>query len=52
MQLKKLKPYKAPGPDSIPNIMLTRCADKIMERLFFIYQAMLKKGTMYKPWKC
>ena len=26
-QLARLKPYKAPGPDSIPNIILTRCAN-------------------------
>jgi len=50
-QLKKLKPYKAPGPDSIPNIVLTRCADELVERLFYIYQAMLEKSLMYKPWK-
>ena len=50
-QLKKLKPYKAPGPDGIPNIVLTRCADVIVDRLFYIFQAMLEKGIMYKPWK-
>ena len=25
-QLARLKPYKAPGPDGIPNIVLTKCA--------------------------
>ena len=28
-QLAKLKPYKAPGPDGIPNIMLTKCSNII-----------------------
>jgi len=50
-QLKKLKPYKAPGPDGILNIVLTKSADLIVERLTHIYQAMLKEGLMYKPWK-
>jgi len=50
-QLKKLKPYKAPGPDSIPNIVLTKNADLLVERLHLIYIAMLDKSLHYKPWK-
>jgi ribonuclease HI/exonuclease III len=50
-QLKKLKPYKAPGPDGIPNIVLTKCADLVTERLCLIYRAMLDLSLMYKPWK-
>jgi ribonuclease HI len=50
-QLGKLKPYKAPGPDGIPNIVLTKCADLLTDRLLFIYEAMFEKGLMYKPWK-
>ena len=50
-QLKKLKPYKAPGPDGIPNMVLTKCTDMLVERLHWIYKAMLKKGLQYKPWK-
>jgi hypothetical protein len=36
-KLQKLKPYKAPGPDKIPNIVLTKCADLIVCRLHHIY---------------
>jgi len=50
-QLKKLKPYKAPGPDGIPNIVLTKNADLIVDRMLPIYKAMLKKSLTYKPWK-
>jgi len=50
-QLKKLKPYKAPGPDGIPNIVLTKCADEITDRLRYIYKAMLETRLTYKPWK-
>lgn len=50
-QLQKLKPYKAPGPDGIPNIMLTRCADLLIDRLYFIYKAMTERNIHYMPWK-
>jgi len=50
-QLKKLKPYKAPGPDSIPNIVLTKNADLLTKRLLPIYVVMLDKNLQYSPWK-
>ena len=49
--LKCLKPYKAPGPDGIPNIVLMQCADLLMDRLWYIYNAILKKEIYYEPWK-
>ena len=50
-QLAKLKPYKAPGPDSIPNIILTKCANMIVDRLYHIYKAIIELGSYYKPWR-
>ena len=50
-QLKRLKPYKAPGPDGIPNIVLTQCADLLVDRLWYIYNAILVKEIYYSPWK-
>lgn len=50
-QLHKLKPYKAPGPDRIPNIVLTKCAHLLTDSLFQIYEAMFEKNLLYKPWK-
>jgi hypothetical protein len=50
-QLRRTKPYKAPGPDGIPNIVLSSCANLIVDRLYYIYEAMLEKGLLYKPWK-
>ena len=49
--LHKLKPYKAPGPDNIPNIALTKCADVLIHRLYQIYTAILKLGLYYELWK-
>lgn len=51
-QLRKLKPYKAPGPDGIPNIILTKCADILVDRLYHIYTAIYNKCLYYKPWEC
>ena len=50
-QLAKLKPYKAPGPDGIPNIVLTKSANVIVDRLYYIYKAILEQDVYYKPWR-
>ena len=49
--LKRLKPYKAPGPDGIPNIVLLQCADLLIDRLWHIFNAILVKEIYYAPWK-
>lgn len=49
--LAKLKLYKAPGPNGIPNIVLIKSADIISDRLLKIYTAMVDRGLFYKPWK-
>ena len=48
-QLRKAKPFKAPGPDGIPNIVLSNSTDLITDRLFYIYEAMLESGLQYAP---
>ena len=50
-QAHKMKPYKAPGPDGIPNVVLTKCIDLLVERLLHIYKAMLERSLHYRPWK-
>ena len=50
-QLARLKPYKAPGPDGIPNIVLTKCANILTDRLYNIYRAILKFGIYFDLWK-
>jgi ribonuclease HI len=50
-QLCKLKPYKAPGPDGILNIVLMKCADLLIDRLHYIYSAIYNGWLYYDPWK-
>lgn len=50
-QLARLKPYKALGPDSIPNIVPTKCADILINRLLPIYKCMTESALYYAPWK-
>jgi hypothetical protein len=40
--VNQLKPFKAPGPDSIPNVILKRCINTLEDHLFFIFKAVLE----------
>jgi len=50
-QLQKLKPFKAPGPDGIPNVVLMKYTDLLTSRMLSIYNAMYKWKLIYKLWK-
>jgi hypothetical protein len=43
-QLRRIKPFKAPGPDGIPNSILSNTTGTIVNRLYFIFNAMLERG--------
>ena len=43
-----LSPYKAPGLDKIPNIVLMKCVDTLIDHLFFIFRAVFEL-TVYHP---
>ena len=47
--IRKLSPYKAPGLDGIPNIVLQKCYDLIADHLLYIYQAILELDEFYDP---
>ncbi|CAA7270496.1 unnamed protein product [Cyclocybe aegerita] len=47
----KLSPYKVPGPDGIPNIVLQKSYDKIAKHLPHLFQGILQLNMYYEPWK-
>jgi len=49
-QIRRLSPYKAYGPNEIPNIILQKCLDIIIDYLYHIYRSILKLGIYYGPW--
>jgi hypothetical protein len=48
--IKSLSPYKAPGPDAIPNIILMKCIDALIDHLFFIFKAVPDLNTYHPSW--
>ena len=49
--IAKLSPYKAHGPDGIPNVVLQRCVDILSGRLTCIFRAVMNLNTYYDPWR-
>ena len=49
--IAKLSPYKAHGPDGIPNIVLQQCIDILDHRLTIIFRAVFELNTYYYPWR-
>ena len=50
-QIQRLSPYKASGPDEIPNVVLQKCADLLIDYLYYIFQGTLELGYYFKPWR-
>ena len=49
--IRKLSPYKAPGPNEISNSILTHCADKLTSFIGPIYQGTFNHKHYPKKWK-
>ena len=47
----KTSPYKAHGPDDIPNVVLQQCVALIIKRLTKIFQAIIELDIYYDPWR-
>jgi ribonuclease HI len=47
----KLKPHKAPGPDGIPNVVLMKCIDLLINHLYFIFRAIIELHLYPEAWK-
>jgi len=48
--LKNIKPFKACGPDSIPNMVLSKCASELAPALARIFQKSLNTGLLPDDW--
>jgi len=49
--LRQLKTNKAPGPDSIPNIVLKTLADNVAPALSLIFQVSIDSGRLPLDWR-
>jgi hypothetical protein len=49
--IAKLSPYKAHGPDDIPNVVLIKCADMLTDYLVEIFAAVFTLETYSVSWK-
>ena len=45
-----LSPYKAPGPNQIPNMVLIKCCNTIIDHLFFIFRAVIELNVYHPCW--
>ena len=45
--IRSLSPYKAPGPDKIPNIILIKCCDALIDHLF---KGVFELDTYHPRW--
>jgi hypothetical protein len=48
--IRTLSPYKAPGPDKIPNIVLMKCVDVLIDHLFYIFRAVFELNIYHPRW--
>jgi hypothetical protein len=47
--IRSLSPYKEPGSDKIPNIILIKCCD-LIDHLFFIFKAVFELDVYHPRW--
>jgi hypothetical protein len=48
--VRTLKPFKAPGPDGIPNIILIKSIDVLIDHLYYIYRAVFDLNIYHDLW--
>jgi len=47
---RRLKPFKAPGPDGIPNIVLIKSLDVLINHLYYVYRAVFELDVYHERW--
>ena len=48
--IQSLSPYKAPGPDKIPNVVLMKCVEALIDHLFYIFRAVFELSVYHPRW--
>ena len=48
--VRSLSPYKVPGPDKIPNVVLIKCCNALINHLYFIFKAVFELNTYHPRW--
>ena len=48
--IHSLSPYKPPGLDKIPNIVLIKCCNALIDHLYFIFRAVFDLNTYHPRW--
>ena len=49
--VNKLEAYKAPGPNGVPNVVLKKSIDTLINHLYFIFRAIFELDTYPEEWK-
>jgi len=44
-QIKRLSPYKASGPDEIPNMVLQKCLEQLLDHLMHLFRSIFALRT-------
>ena len=47
----KLDAFKAPGPDGVPNVVLKKSIDALIDHIYFIFRAIFELETYPDEWK-
>ena len=48
--ISSLSPYKAPGPNQIPNMVLIKCCNSIIDHLFYNFRAVIELNVYHLCW--
>ena len=50
-QIKRLSPFKACGPDGIPNVVLQKCLAQLLDHLVHLFRGVFTLRTYFQGWR-
>ena len=50
-QIRRLSPFKASGPDKIPNVVLQKCLEQLLDYLVYLFRGVFKLRMYYPKWQ-